>query len=190
MDVTAAMLVAGRQQARLCEAFNKNAGAREWKPLEHMTLGTPPGPSDRGFVSARASGKLRIERRKIAFTSSGAAVCGRRDRPIRKKVIGHGMSVFRERFAGGSVFLRLLRAFPLFHQPARQHGRGIFLHPEVEKRANFLAEIGGMAETREFIALQRVSRSREKKLPRGLGSVVVHASLLVADLRTLTLRKV
>jgi len=30
MDVTAAMRVEGRRQARLFEAFNRNAGAREY----------------------------------------------------------------------------------------------------------------------------------------------------------------
>ena len=44
-----------------------------------------------------------------------------------------------------------------------------FSHPKIEKRANLLAEIGSMAETREFITLQRVARSGEKKLPRRLG---------------------
>ncbi len=183
------MLVEERRQARLGEALHWNAGARAREPLEHLTRGARPGLSDRGFVIARASGKLWIEHRKIAFTSSGASVCGRRDRPIRKKVIGHGMSVFRESFKRRRVFLCLLRAFPLLHQPARQHGRGIFLHPKVEKRANLLAEISSMVETREFIALQRVSRSREKKLPRRLGLVVVHAGLLESDIRTLTVRE-
>jgi len=139
-------------------------------------LDTPPGQNDHSSVSASASGKLRIEHRKIAFTSSRASVCGRGDRPIRKKVIGHGVSIFPERFSRGSILLRLLRTFPLFHQPASQHSGGVFLHPQVEKRSDLLAEIGGMAETREFVALQRVTRSGEKELPRGLGLVVVHGA--------------
>ena len=112
MDVTAAMLVEGRRHARLCEAFDRNAGAREWKTLGRMTLGTPPRPSDRIFLGARAGCKVRMERRKMAFTSSGASVCGRRDRSIRKKFIGHGMSASRERPSRGTVLLPLLRAFP------------------------------------------------------------------------------
>jgi len=75
-----------------------------------------------------------------------------------------------------SVFLNLLRTLPLFHQPAREHGGGIFLDPKIEKRADLLTEIGGMAETREFITLQRVARSGEKKLPRRLGFAVVHGA--------------
>jgi hypothetical protein len=184
----AAMLDGGRRQARLVEAFKWNAWERAHKPLGTLALSMTPGPGDRGFVSEKAGGQLQIEHRKMAFTSSRASICGRRDRPIRKKIIGHGMSVFGERFAGGSVFQHLLRALPLFHQPARQHGGGILLHPKIKKRADFLAEIGGMAETREFIALERVSRSREQKLPRGLGLVMVHRGLLGNDRRKLTLR--
>jgi hypothetical protein len=174
MDAMAATAVEGRGQARLWEAFEANAGAREWKPLVHALRGTPSGRGDRGLVSAKAGGKLWIEHRKIAFTSNWASVCGWRDRAIRKKIIGHGMSVCRERFSRRSVFSHLLRTFPLLHQPASQHGRGVFLYPKVEKCADLLAEIGGMAEAREFVALQRVSRSREKELPRGLSLVAVH----------------
>jgi hypothetical protein len=35
-----------------------------------------------------------------------------------------------------------------------------------------------VAEAREFIALQRDSRSREKKLPRGFGFAIGHVALL------------
>jgi hypothetical protein len=88
------------------------------------------------------------------------------------------MPVFPRGLTSKSVFRRLLRTYPLLHQPASQHGGRIFLDPKIEKRADLLAEIGGMAKAREFIALQRVSRSREKELPRGLGLVVVHVRLL------------
>jgi hypothetical protein len=176
VDATAAMFGEGRRQARWCEAICRNAGAREWQPRGHTALGTLPAPGDRGLVNGKAGGKLWIEHQKIAITSRWASICGRRDRPIRRKVIGHGMSVFRERFTRNRVFLRLLRAFPLVHQPSREHCRGIFFHPKVEKGANLLAEIGGMAKTREFKALQRSSRSREKKLPRRLGFVVGHGA--------------
>src|SRR5260370_34672874 len=171
------MLVGGRRQAWLREAFDGNAGSRGREPLGHMMPGTSPGPGGRGFASARTSGKLRILHLQIACTSRGSSICGRHDRLIRKKVIGRCVSVFRERFTSQSVCLRLLRTLPLLHQPARQHGRGVFLDPKVEKRANLLAEVRGMVETREFIALQRMSRSREEKLPRRLRLVLVHPGL-------------
>jgi len=117
MNVTAAMLVEGGRRARLCEAFNWNAGARGWMPLGRMTLGTPPGPSDRAFMDAGAGCKVQMEHRKMAFTLSGASVCGRRGRAIRKKIIGHGMFASRERFSRKNVLLPVLRAFPLLHMP-------------------------------------------------------------------------
>ena len=109
MDVTAAMLVEGRRQARLSEASFKNAGARGWKAPRHLTLGTLPVPGDGGLVSGKSSGKLWIEQLKIAFTSSGSSVCGRSNRPIRKKVIGHTGRYLRNALTGQSVFLHLLR---------------------------------------------------------------------------------
>ena len=188
MGLMAAMLAGGRRQARLVEAFRGNAWERRHESLGRMTLSMTPGPGERCLVSDIACGKLRISERKELITSSGASICGRRDHPIRKKIIGHSMSIFRKRFACGVVFQHLRRALLLFHQPARKHGGGILLHPKIEKRADLLAEIGGMAETREFIALQRISRSRQKKLPRGLGLVVVHWGLPKSDGSKLTLR--
>jgi hypothetical protein len=184
----AARLEGRRRQARLEEAFRWDAWQSAYKPLGRMTLSMTPGPGDRCFVSGIACSKLWIPGRKKLFTSSGASICGRRDRPIRKKIIGHCVSVFWERFAGGSVFQRLWRALPLLHQPARQHGSGIFFHPKIKKRADLFAEIGGMAETREFIALERVARSGKKKLPRRLGLVVVHCGLPESDGSKLTVR--
>ncbi len=172
----AAMVVEESGQTRFCEACDRDAGAGEFIRSGREMPRTLPGPNGCSSASARAGGTLRIERRKIDFTSSSASVCGRRDRPLRKKIIGHGMSVFSWTFSGGSVFRRLLRPSPLLHQPARQHGGGVFFHPQVEKRPNLLTEVSSMAETREFITLQRVARSGEKKLPRGLGFVVVHGA--------------
>ncbi len=155
MDLAAARPERGRRHARLVEAFCGNAWKREHKPLGHMTLYMTPGRGGRCFVSSVAGSKLWISERKGLFTSSWTSICGR--------------------------FQRLPRALPLLYQPARQHGGGVFLHPKIEKSANLLAEIGGMAETREFIALERISRRREQKLPRGLGLVVVHWGLRESD---------
>ncbi len=181
MDLAAARLERGRRHARLVEAFCGNAWERGDKPLGRMTVNMTPGPGGRCFVSGLAGSKLRISERKELFTSSRTSICGRRDRPIRKKIIGHGMPVLRERFTDGRVFQRLLWALLPLHQPARQHGGGVFLHPKIEKGADLLAEIGGMAETREFITLERISRCREQKLLRGLGLVVVHWGLRESD---------
>jgi hypothetical protein len=66
----AAMLVEGRRQARLGEAFGGNAEASAWRPQEHTTLGTPPLRSDLVSGSAIAGSKLRVEHRKMTFTAS------------------------------------------------------------------------------------------------------------------------
>ena len=177
-----------RRLARLGEASVENAGAR-WRQAKWCgAQGTVPRSGGSGLVSATTDAKQRSGHQKIGSTSSGTSIYGRRDRPIRKKIIGHGMSVFRSRFHAGNVLLHRLGAFPLLHQPARQHGRGILLHPQVEKSANLLAEIGGVAEPRQFVALQGVSRSGKKKLPRWLSFAVVHKGLQGIDTRKLTLR--
>jgi hypothetical protein len=182
------MLAEGTGQRRFFEAFGGNVGVGELQRPGHADPDTCPGPSDRDFGSVRTGVELRNEYRKIAFTSCRASVRGLRDRAISKKIIGRSISIFRDRFSGGRVFLRLMGTLPLLHQPTREHGGGILLNPKVEKSADLLAEIGGMAQAREFVALQRVSRGREKELPRRLGLVMVHAGLLGNDVRKLTVR--
>lgn len=51
-------------------------GATERKPVRRTKADTTPGPDDQGLVSARTSGELRIERRKMAFPSSRASTAG------------------------------------------------------------------------------------------------------------------
>jgi hypothetical protein len=65
----------------------------------------------------------------------------------------------------------------LLHEQAREHGVSVFFHPLVEQRPDFLAEIGGMGETGEFIALQRVTRGRQEELPGRLGWGTGHRRL-------------
>src|SRR5260370_32710902 len=101
--MAAAIVVEGRRLARSGKAFSGNGEAGElniWRP---PALGTFPGTSDIGCVSGGFGAVLRMERRKIAFTSSVASVCGPPDRPIRKKIIGHGMSLFLKSFTPGHV---------------------------------------------------------------------------------------
>src|SRR5260370_23624922 len=177
MTEMAAMLVERKREARLREAFEGSAGARELEQIERVTMGTPPVPEPGRIGSGTAISKLQIKGWKVTGALGRAAVCGRRNRPIRKKIIGRGMRVLRRRLAEGSDFLYWRGTFALLHQPARKHGCGIFLHPLVQKGSDLLAEIGSMAEAREFITLQRIARSREKELPRRLRLVVSHKGL-------------
>jgi len=167
---------AGRAQG--CEARAGSAGARELRSRRPVNRNTVPNQRASKAAMGKARSELCKRPRKIAITSGWAAICGRGNCPIRKKIIGHGMSAFHRRLATGNGLPHLRRALALLHQPARQHGAGILLEPLVKQGADLLPKIGGMAEAREFIALQRGARSREKELPRGLGFLAVHAALL------------
>jgi len=174
---------ARRTAQRSCrEACRRDAVAGEFQSMRRATTNARPStlarPSGRRFRRALSCNKVRIPPNQVEFTSRRAAVRGRRDRALRKKVIGRSRAAFPDGFRGGSVLRRLMRTLAMFHQPARQHSGRIFLHPEIEQRANFLPEIGGMAKARKLVTLQGVARCREKELPRRLGSVVVHEGLL------------
>jgi hypothetical protein len=178
MSAERVLLAERMRRARGCMVLGASTGASDWKPLGCVDRSTRLGRRVGGTLSGKIGGELWIALREIAFTSRGAADCRRRDRPIRKKIIGHAIPVLRRQTGGVDGFLRVRRAFPLLHQPAREHGRGVLLDPLIEKGADLLAEIGGMTETREFIALQRIARSREQELPRRLDFGTDHGGLL------------
>jgi len=116
--------------------------------------------------------------RKAGMTSENAAAARRFDRRLREKIIGHTMAVCRPGAVGGGLRLRRVNGgFALLHQPTSNHCGGVFLEPLIQQRSNFLAEIGGVAESSEFVGLQRVARSRQEKFPRGLGAVSGHGPL-------------
>jgi hypothetical protein len=73
------------------------------------------------------------------------------------------------------------RMFALLHQPTPRHGRGVFLEPLVEQGIDLLTEIGGMAQARRFVGLQRVARSGQQKLPGRLRFVRRRADLSAGD---------
>jgi hypothetical protein len=135
------------------------------------------------------SGNLRFSSPKIVLTSCGAAVYSRCRVPLRKNIIGHRVAV-RRRFTGRSGLSIAQRTFAVLDEPAREHGASVFIKPFIEQGANFLSEIGSMTEAREFIALQRIARGREKELPRGLRSGTGHVGLLTNGISTLALGKV
>ncbi len=166
----------GGGRARVCGACAGCAGARKLGSRHLMEANTPPSQRASNRTSVNSSGELCESSRKMAITSRWAPICSRGNRPIRKKIIGRGMSASRRRFARGSGLQHLRRTLALLHQPAGQHGGSILLEPLVEKRADLLPEIRSVAETREFVALQRVTRGREKELPRGLGLLAVHTA--------------
>ncbi len=90
---------------------------------------------------------------------------------IGQKIIGHHrIGAGGGRLRRGSLLWAKNADFALTDQPLSEHGCSVFIEPLIEKRRDLLAEIGGVAETREFLALEGVARSCEKELPRGLGT--------------------
>lgn len=102
----------------------------------------------------------------------------RRNEPVRKKIIGHGTGCLRPRsgyggrvrFDGGEGLL-----VTMFEQPARKHGRGVLLNPQVHKRGDLLTKIRRVAEARELEGLQAVARSGQQKIPRRLDTMLWHS---------------
>lgn len=175
-------------------APGRSAWLRGELMLQRGPLGKPPRRIARSVIRDGGGEEASLKSLKISCTSRGTSNFNRWRRSIRKNIIGHGMRRGTWQGAGQgtgrgmavrgkqslalSVFRDAGRAFALFDQPAREHGAGILFHPLIEQSANLLAEIGGMTETRKFVALERVAGSREEKLPRRLGWGTGHVSLL------------
>jgi hypothetical protein len=115
--------------------------------------------------------KTPLRTRKRAIAPLPWAMHGRRTRTIRKNVIGHDMPVFGAR-VGRRFHLARRQSFGVLHQPAGEHRSGILLEPAIEQLGDLLPKICGMAQAREFVALQRVARGREQELPGRLGFVM------------------
>ena len=180
------MIAEGRSGTRGCEALAVGAGLRGLASLRGRRLDTLRSQQASSAITGEVGGELGPTPGIVTITSSRPAVRGRGDRPIRKKIIGHGMPALLRRLAGSGGLQRMRRPLALFHQPAREHGTGVFFKPLIEKRADLLAEIGSMAKPREFVALERSARSREKELPRRLSLLIGHRGLLENNLLTVT----
>jgi hypothetical protein len=180
------MGAARRGNTRRCGALGEGAMETILEPRRSWKPGTPVSLWVSAALGGRVGGELSNTSRKIAFTSSRAAVCWRKDRPIRQNIIGRRVSWPRQRVARDGRFLCARRVLTLLNQVARKHGCRGCLHPLIEKRGNLLAEIGRMVETREFVALERIARSRKQELPRWLGPGTGHGGLLKVDVRTVT----
>jgi len=103
-------------------------------------------------------------------------------RSIREKIIGRSMCGLTSCVEGRRPLVFGCRALAglarrggvlaLLHQPARQHGRSVFLKPGIQQLSDFLAEIRRVAQAREFVTLQRITGCREQEFPRRLGFVI------------------
>jgi hypothetical protein len=156
-------------ETRGCDALKNRAWENALSPGRQASRGTPVKVWANRNVSGETSPGNPTEPAKNSKLSRCAAIYGRRDRLIRENIIGHRRHATRRiaelRFARMRRILNPRRAFALFHEPSREHGGGVFIQPRIEQLANLLAEIGGVTQPREFVALERISRSRQKELP-------------------------
>lgn len=116
-------------------------------------------------------GNAAMQPSKTGMASHWAAVFRRGHRRIREKVIGHGWCARTAQVVAMQSAGALHGAFALLHEPAREHGGGIFFQPLIQQGAHLLAEIGSVRQAGELVALQGVLGSRKQELPRGLSRV-------------------
>ena len=165
-----------------CEAASKSLVERDVERIERVAGSTPFRPCGaRGTLDKIRKTKW-FSPRRASERSVAAARNVWASETIRQKIIGHRMAVGGKRFGGGllrrGLGVRGLNcALALLDEPAGDHGVGVFVEPLVEEGRDFLAQVGGVGEAREFVAVKRVAGSGEKKLPRRLGAVVGHVAL-------------
>jgi len=164
--------------AQWCAAPAGIATARVLGSQRREPLRTPLRCGAGWNRSVASSMNWKCRPRNSGLASRRAARCWWRSGLLREKIIGHSVRSIEPRFRPGDRVRDLRRTLALLHQPACQHSRGVFFEPLIEQSADLLSEISGVAQTCQFIRLQRVARSRQKKLPRRLGLVAGHGILL------------
>jgi hypothetical protein len=160
--------------AQRCEALARKISARAEGAFSRPPLSTPLGSeADQGIGDIfRASAANKLQ--KPCKTSGWPAMCALRGVSIRKKIIGHRMCAVVVGSDVGKHLRRPAGTIPLLQKPARQHGGGVLLHPKIDQRSNFLAQVRRVSQARQFKTLQGVARSREQELPRWLGRAAGH----------------
>ncbi len=126
--------------------------------------------------------QTRLPARVLGCDSRATTKFAWRARSIREKIIGHSMRGLASCLGGSRPLVvgrRLLACrvsrggvLALLHQPARQHGRGVFFQPGVEQLRDLLAEIGRVAQAGKLVTLQGIARGRQQELPRRLSFVI------------------
>lgn len=133
-----------------------------------------PSPALRVLQEGLAGARRGNSSLKLRISPHGR----RRNEPIRKKIIGHGTGCLRPRGGyGRRVRFNGGEGLPvaMFEQPAREHGRGVLLNPQVHQRGDLLAKIRRVAEARELEGLQAIARSGQQKIPRRLHTMLWHS---------------
>jgi len=168
-----------KREARTCgsEAApdEKRASLTGWWNRDDVD--TPPLMPPMIPAAAKNKPKRHETVRRAGETSGSPAGSARRNDTIPQKVIGRTAPLVFGRCGRGSSHFAEDGAFALIHQPARQHGRCIFLEVLIQERSQFLAQIRRMSEAGKFVALQGIAGSSEKEFPGRLGVVGVHENL-------------
>lgn len=172
-----------------CDAAARPMGKRDVGRIERAVESTPFRP-----CGARCSlDKIRkiewLSPRRVGERSSATTRSVWLSESIRQKIIGHRMAVGGYQPGRGLIHRSLdvggaHITFAQLEKHASDHGVGIFVEPLVEEGIDFLAEIRGVTEAGEFVALERVARSSEKELPGWLGAVSGHKCLRGREVMT------
>jgi len=168
--------------AQECSPVLCCSAARAPGVLGVAARGTPRrGLGDSGLLAVSGP-QTRLPARVLGCDSRATTKFAWRARSIREKIIGHSMRGLASCFGGSRSLVigrRLLACrvsrggvLALLHQPARQHGRGVFFEPGIEQLRDLLAEIRRVAQTGELVTLQRVAGCRQQEFPRRLGFVI------------------
>jgi len=165
-----------------CEAGARPLVKRDVGSIERVVGSTPFRPrGERGtldkirkasWFSPRRAGERSVAAARNVWASE----------TIRQKIIGHKMAVGWRRTGGGFIRRSLdvggaHIAFAQLEEHAGDHSVGIFIEQLIEERVDFLAQIGGVTETRKFVAVQGIAGSREEEFPRRLGAAGGHVAL-------------
>jgi len=177
--VQGADTVLAKREAQTCcsEAApdEKRASLTAWWNRDDVD--TPPLMPPVIPAAAKNKPKRHETVRRADETSGSSTGSARRNDTIPKKVIGRTTPLVFGRCGRGSSHFAEDGAFALIHQPARQHGCGVFLEVLIQERPQFLAQIRRMSEAGKFVALQGIAGSGEKEFPGRLGVVGVHENL-------------
>jgi hypothetical protein len=164
----------GKLEAEIFPLLRRRLPATARERCNSCLRDTPPRQPRNDYGFKKTDQRHAARRRTKRICSAAAASFAPRSVEIRQNIIGHRACGLQTRLGLCADRVRHVGArgtFAMLDQPARQHGRGVFLHPTVQQLADFLAQIGGVSQTGKLIALQGVTRSGKEKLPRGLSAV-------------------
>jgi hypothetical protein len=153
----------------------KRTGLAAWWKRDDVD--TPPLMLPMPPAADKSSIKRHEILRRAEETSGSCTDCARRSDALPQKVIGRTPPFVLGGCGRGSSLFGEDGALALIHQPACQHGRGIFLEVLIQECPQFLAQIRRVSEAGKFIALQGIAGRREKEFPGRLGVIGVHENL-------------